>query len=434
MPSVFVSSTSKDLVEYRRAVVAAIEAREGFRCESMEKWGARPEKTEIVCYEKVSSCDYFVGIVGLCFGSSVPGDSRSYTQFEYESALAADKPCLMFRCREEFSVPGNLREAEELWNRQQEFRNSIRSLYETFLSAEELVAKVIQGIENCDLRKFDLQDRTQLINPEVSLAPKVCDRSLQVEAFRQFALTNALNKPGIPQLCFIQGKLSDAHDSFVDRLIGQVIRPLSSDSPSNPVQVCWQEHTANIGFVIRSLFREMSVSYDSHSDCSASAFIKLAERFCNAPLNISNDIHERNWKSETLRAVTDYYNFWNEVAEQRMLSRGSLDQMGSITVFINIIYRDASDQEDEINRLHIKNALEALARLPRRRSARCSTIVLDTFSNVEQDHVMDWFKQVRLSHVDLETRINECRKIFGHPPKGVPMARVETHLRRLATL
>lgn len=439
MPTVFVSSTSRELAAYRTAVVAAIQKLDGCDCESKERWGARSEPSETVCHKMVATCDFFVGIIGLCFGSRISNDSRSYTQLEYETALACHKPCLMFLCTPAFPVPGNLREPQEFWERQQDFRRSIQSVYDTFESVEELVPKVVTAITNCVLQRSALEQRVRFVNPEAKLAALICNRSVQVESFRQFTLANAINRPGLPQLCYITGRYSDAHDSLADRLIGQVIRPLFPGPVFGPANVFWQEHTTNFQFVIRCLFREFDSTYENTGgDFSAARFLKMTESIKSGVIIIANHIHERNWRPETAKTLVEFYNFWNDIAA---LQANDFKQEASVSrpifIFTYIIFRAGSDTSDQVNRNVISEALSVCSRLPRKRLSRqqrsCGTLVLDPLSDVQEDHLMDWFHQMRLSHIDLDTRIEECRKIFGQPPNGIPMARIEKHLKRLVS-
>src|SRR5256885_14909902 len=102
--TVFVSSTLRDLKEYRAAVIAAIDSLDGYECVCMERFGARDEKSESFIVQKVYECNLFVGIVGHLHGSSPDGCEQSYTELEYQVAVDANKPRLMFCAPEDFRV------------------------------------------------------------------------------------------------------------------------------------------------------------------------------------------------------------------------------------------------------------------------------------------------------------------------------------------
>ena len=84
---VFLSSTWRDLHDYREAVFLALQACDDIRVVRMEDFGARDEMTDEFCRSKVAECDLFFGIVGHCFGSCPKGSDKSYTQQEYDAAL-----------------------------------------------------------------------------------------------------------------------------------------------------------------------------------------------------------------------------------------------------------------------------------------------------------------------------------------------------------
>ena len=83
---VFISSTAKDLAEFRAATIKQVERLDGWKCVNMERFGARAGPTVDVCKELVQSCDVFLGIVGHLYGSCPKDSSTSYTEHEYEKA------------------------------------------------------------------------------------------------------------------------------------------------------------------------------------------------------------------------------------------------------------------------------------------------------------------------------------------------------------
>jgi len=83
---VFISSTKEDLAKHRQCVIAAIEEA-GFEPVPMEKWGAEGLAPLQKCRETVRSCARFVGIVAWMIGSNPPGETRSFTECEYEEAV-----------------------------------------------------------------------------------------------------------------------------------------------------------------------------------------------------------------------------------------------------------------------------------------------------------------------------------------------------------
>ncbi len=150
MKTVFLSSTAKDLAEYRDAVYKAIEGLDDLHCVRMEDFGARDAMADAFCQEKVAACDVFVGIVGQCYGSCPKGSEKSYTEQEYNAAIATDKPRLMFLAPEEFPLPAKLIETDEKRAKQRAFRDRVNAerIRDTFTSPEDLAGRVRQAIYN----------------------------------------------------------------------------------------------------------------------------------------------------------------------------------------------------------------------------------------------------------------------------------------------
>jgi len=148
--TVFLSSTAKDLTAYRRAAGDAINALDGYKCIRMEDFGARDAMADDFCQAKVKECDVFVGILGHCYGSSPKGSEKSYTEQEYDAAIATGKPRLMFLAPEDFLLPANLVESEERRKKQRAFRDRVSTerIRDTFSTPDDLTWRVVQAIHN----------------------------------------------------------------------------------------------------------------------------------------------------------------------------------------------------------------------------------------------------------------------------------------------
>jgi len=148
--TIFLSSTGKDLAAHRTAMGDAINALEGCKCILMEEFSARDAMADDFCREKVAKCDVFVGILGHCYGSSPKGSEKSYTEQEYDAAIATGKPRLMFLASEDFPLPANLREPDERSNKQRAFRDRVSAerIRDAFSSPGDLTWRVVQAIRN----------------------------------------------------------------------------------------------------------------------------------------------------------------------------------------------------------------------------------------------------------------------------------------------
>jgi len=149
---VFLSSTGADLRTYREAAYAALHKLDDWHCVRMEDFGARNWDVDTFCRKEVRSCQLFVGIIGLRFGDGPEGAKQSYTQREYQAAIDAKLPRLLFLTPEDFLVPGNLREPEWKLDAQDAFRQTLRNerriLSIGFTSPHELTTQIVTAIRN----------------------------------------------------------------------------------------------------------------------------------------------------------------------------------------------------------------------------------------------------------------------------------------------
>lgn len=100
---IFLSSTFRDLAKHRAAVIAAIESLDGYHCVRMENFGARDWEPDAFCRAQVQACDLFIGIVGHLHGSCPPSSAQSYTEREFEAAVAEKKTATDFPRARRFS-------------------------------------------------------------------------------------------------------------------------------------------------------------------------------------------------------------------------------------------------------------------------------------------------------------------------------------------
>lgn len=150
MKTIFLSSTSQDLRDYRQAAYDVVEGLEGYHCVRMENFGARNATAHTFDTRKVDTCDLFIGIIGNFHGSTPAGSEQSYTELEYEVAVALGKPRLMFLSSLGAPMLPTPLESLEKQQRQQQFRQRIASehIIDFFNSPSDLTSKVVTSIFN----------------------------------------------------------------------------------------------------------------------------------------------------------------------------------------------------------------------------------------------------------------------------------------------
>jgi hypothetical protein len=150
--TVFISSTYADLADHRREVWGVLES---FRVtvRGMERFGARPEAPLDTCLAEVDQSDVYVGVLGFRLGSVDQRSGKSFTQLEYERALARDLAVLIYIADEETALVRHSdieldvarREALAAFKRALRDRHTISQ----FTSPEDLAGKVRQ-----DFRRY----------------------------------------------------------------------------------------------------------------------------------------------------------------------------------------------------------------------------------------------------------------------------------------
>ncbi|MBN1450126.1 MAG: DUF4062 domain-containing protein [Anaerolineales bacterium] len=97
---VFISSTYKDLIEYRTAAIEAVEGT-SYQAVKMEVFGARSDEPLKACLEEIEQSDLFIGIYAHRYGYIPDGSDISITEMEYLHAKKLEKPIYCFVVDEE---------------------------------------------------------------------------------------------------------------------------------------------------------------------------------------------------------------------------------------------------------------------------------------------------------------------------------------------
>jgi Domain of unknown function (DUF4062) len=96
---VFVSSTFTDLQVYRRKIQDAMTQLKTV-VRGMEQFGSRPGTPVEECIKAVQSCQLYVGVFGMRYGSIPDGHDKSMTNIEYDEAQRLGLPSLIYLLNE----------------------------------------------------------------------------------------------------------------------------------------------------------------------------------------------------------------------------------------------------------------------------------------------------------------------------------------------
>jgi hypothetical protein len=152
---IFVGSTFEDMKDYRRAVRDALTQLEAI-VRGMEYFGSKPGTPVDECLAVVASCQIYVGIFGMRYGSVPEGHDLSMTHLEYEEAQRCELPSLIYILDESSQPilpkfvetgPG----AEALRRLKDQLKK--RHLVAFFTTPSDLVAKILHDVPEV-LRKI----------------------------------------------------------------------------------------------------------------------------------------------------------------------------------------------------------------------------------------------------------------------------------------
>ena len=144
---VFVSSTTKDLGDARKRVCEQL-LQLDMQPVSMDWYTADGKPPRQLDQEKVDSCDAFVIMVGHLYGSCPDGEQKSFTELEYEAALASGKDVFPFLASEKFPVSASFREDDATHAKLQAFRECLGRDHAPryFDSVDHLCAEVAAAV------------------------------------------------------------------------------------------------------------------------------------------------------------------------------------------------------------------------------------------------------------------------------------------------
>ena len=150
MRTVFVSSTFKDLEEYRAAIKDQI-ARRDLLFRGMEHFGADPDNRAPAkrIVEEVRSASMYLGVFGVRYGSSDAATGVSMTELEFNEAEASGKPMLLYVIRDTAAVRvGDIEASPEGRAKLNVLRARILGGYTPYLfsSVEDLARQVYEDL------------------------------------------------------------------------------------------------------------------------------------------------------------------------------------------------------------------------------------------------------------------------------------------------
>lgn len=144
---VFISSTFRDLIDERQAVLKAVLELNHMPA-GMELFPAADETAWQLIKDVINNSDYYILIIAGRYGS-LDETGLGYTEKEYDYAVKEKKPVIAFLHKNPDNLPREKTETSDgIWNKLKAFRAKVEKKHTCVYwnSAEELKARVIVGL------------------------------------------------------------------------------------------------------------------------------------------------------------------------------------------------------------------------------------------------------------------------------------------------
>ncbi len=266
---VFISSTYKDLIEYRAATIRAVEGT-NYQASKMEVFGARPDEPLDACLKEVEESELFIGIYALRYGFIPEGADISITEMEYLHAKKLGKTIYCFLLDEE-NQPWFKKwiEGEPGKFKLENFKQRIQKIHvcDYFTTPDDLRAKVATALSHYVANRQPANQQKSIDN-------------------RKLSSSNTL-----PQLPYFFGREKELE------IIADAISP---DSRTWGILIYGEGGIGKTALAIEAAHRT------SHSDFEIKIFVSAKER----ELTSKGEISSKEFSQDS------YFSILNEIALQ----------------------------------------------------------------------------------------------------------------------
>lgn len=437
-------------MRFRRAAEEGIRAA-GHDCLLMEHI-ASDDPPEVACAREVQTCDLFVLLIGISYGSCPEdGQKLSYTELEFRGSLASRRISrLVFTGDPEgYVIPlGVVQELArhglpDQFERVERLKRSASSgcTPTFFATPEDLKARVQDSVERHfrDHPPDPGPTATWTIEgPLGELVPLLCDRTTQDIDFVIRLASATKSCPRSPFVTVLHGPRDQRHEACVRALIwrhlekeratsGVIFQP----SPLQRYFVEWPDSAGLILSMYKRLIGQLLLTVNKDADLSqldAERFCEIASGVAAPYLVLRHPI--RSWDGGVEQLIRKkYLPFWDEIS--RLSATDRWKSMPRILVFFEIEYDRGPDGAAPVELL---KRIESVFQSGKRAAAspragdRCVTQVLEMLPDVKESDYVSW----RSKYADvLPVAVRELNfaKEFG--TKVVPMEKFEKHVRML---
>jgi len=345
---IFISSTFRDLIDERQAVLKSI-LELGHMPAGMELFPASDDTAWDLIKDIIDESDYYVLIVGGRYGS-LDEEGISYTEKEYDYAIKTKKAVISLLHQNPDNLPRDKTETDEnAWEKLKRFREKVENKHTCVYwnSADELKARVIIGLTSETKRHPAIGwVRADKVPTESTLAEVLSLKRKLSEVEAELKKSRTTPPPGTEEL--MQGddtfKMKVSFEAMpLGGNWGDEKKYTASISPS------WNELFAGIAPVmineatesaLRSAFKSYLTSissseFEKHPELkdyhklSSFSFVKAEVDTCMIQMRALGLIKE----SDKKRSVRDTASYWalTPYGDQLMVQLRALSHRGSDT-------------------------------------------------------------------------------------------------------
>ena len=156
MTRIYLSSTDRDLAEYRRAVYDAL-AKLRYDVFAVDGQGAADTQSADKRLSTVADCSIFIGIVAWRYGHVPPGETRSITELEYHAAGRHGLSRFVFVLDEDAAWPYRMIEDGEGAEKLKEWRKDLVAAHAVAFQSDpnDVASKVIATVAKWSREQLD---------------------------------------------------------------------------------------------------------------------------------------------------------------------------------------------------------------------------------------------------------------------------------------
>jgi hypothetical protein len=306
-----------------RAVIKA-----GHRPVDMEDFPARDQTPADVCVERVRSCDVYVGIYGLRYGSPVREQpKKSYTELEFETATDAHKPRLVFildQTSTQLGLPPEALVDRRHGQRQDAFLRRVREnaglTIQTFRNPDDLRAKLMQALAALggSIRSAPTAERA-IQRPVPELLPYLPDRHQQEELMVASLRRLLATEQATPTVVLLHGEEDQRLERFRARFLSDGAL-FSHQLAPRFLYVPWPREL-NPGERFTDNFQQW-ICHHLLKDGTATDQLATLLRDRSRPVVLWTSLNSDDWDRQGRQRLESVCHFWREspaVADKPLL-------------------------------------------------------------------------------------------------------------------